>query len=70
MSLELPRAGLGVGLFFVAFSIITATLILTSAKGAQSPGLFVFLFGGIFSIVPAVMGVGIIVNRRRKKRSF
>jgi len=69
MNLELPRAGLGVGVFFIAFAVVAAAAIIGGAKDAQSPVLFMCLFGGIFSIVPGALGIGIIVNHRRIRRN-
>lgn len=64
MKLELPRAGLSVGLYFMAFSVIAAVAIVLGAKQTHAPLAFIFLFGGIFSIVPGALGIGIFVNHR------
>ena len=69
MSLEIPRVGLDVGIFFVVLSVITGAIVIAGAKDAQSPVLFVCLFGGLFSGVPGALGIGAIVNHRRMPRN-
>jgi hypothetical protein len=69
MGLELPRARPGVGVFFVVYALINAILIIPGAKHARSPALYVCLFAAIFSIIPALLGIAIIVNHRRMRRT-
>jgi hypothetical protein len=57
-----------VGVFFVGFAILTGFFIVSNADGTQSPLLFICLFGGIFSLVPGALGIGVIVNHRRTNR--
>jgi cytochrome bd-type quinol oxidase subunit 1 len=56
----------GVGVFFIAFALIGAAIILSNAKAASSPLLFVCVFGGLFAVIPAVLGLGIVYEHLRK----
>ena len=60
------RIGVGVG--FVAISLVTAFLILSSARDSASPLLYVCIFGGLFSAVPGILGVGIILDQLQHRR--
>jgi predicted membrane-bound mannosyltransferase len=56
-----------VGFFFIGFAAVAAVVILPGAKSAQSPFLFVCIFGGLFVGVPAALGIGVILENRRKR---
>jgi len=55
------------GIFFVAFALVAAAAVLSGAKDTQSPLLFIRIFGGLFAGVPAVLGIGVILENRRKR---
>ena len=55
-----------VGLFFIGFAVLAAAMILRGAKGAQSPLLYVCIFGGLFIGIPAVLGIAVVLENRRK----
>jgi len=63
----------GVGWFFIGFALISALLILPSAKQSQSPVLYVFLIGGLFVGIPAVLGIAVVCeylhNRNRARNA-
>lgn len=69
MNLLAPKARLQVGIFFIGYAAINAALVVARAKHAQSPALFICLIGGLFSIVPAVLGISLIVSHRRMQRN-
>jgi hypothetical protein len=56
-----------VGIFFVAFAFVAAAAVLSGAKDAQSPLLFICIFGGLFVGIPAVLGIGVVLENRRKR---
>jgi hypothetical protein len=56
-----------VGVFFIAFAVICAVLILSSAKESQSPFLYVCLFGGLFVGVPAILGIAVVRENLRNR---
>jgi hypothetical protein len=56
-----------VGIFFIGFALLAAAFIFPGAKGAQSPVLYVFIFGGLLVGVPAALGIGVVVENRRKR---
>jgi hypothetical protein len=56
-----------VGFFFIGFAVVAAVAILSGAKSAQSPLLFVSIFGGLFVGVPAALGIGVVIENRRKQ---
>ena len=58
---------IGVGVFFIAFSLVSAFLILVGARDSASPILYVCIFGGLFSAVPGILGVGIIADQLRHR---
>jgi hypothetical protein len=58
-----------VGFFFIAFAVVAAVAVLSGAKSAQSPFLFVCIFGGLFVGVPAALGIGLVLENRRKRTS-
>ena len=53
-----------VGVWFIGFGLINAAVILPHAKVAQYPVLFVCIFGGLFVGIPAVLGIGIVLENR------
>ena len=56
-----------VGFFFIGFAVVAAVAILSGAKGAQSPFLFVCILGGLFVGIPAALGIGVVLENRRKR---
>jgi len=56
-----------VGIFFIGFAVLAAAFIFPGAKGAQSPILYVCIFGGLFVGIPAALGIGVVVENRRKR---
>ena len=56
-----------VGLFFIAFALIAAVLVLPGARSSQSPLLYVCIFGGLFVGVPAALGIGVVLENLRKR---
>jgi len=56
-----------VGIFFIGFALLAAILILPGARGAQSPLLYICIFGGLFVGVPAAFGIGVVFENRRKR---
>lgn len=56
-----------VGLFFIGIAIVSAISILPGAKSAQSPFLYVCILGGLFVGIPAALGIGIVLENRRKR---
>lgn len=53
MKVELPNAGLDVGLSFVAYSILMAVFIIAHARTSHTAVIYVLLLWGIFSAVQA-----------------
>jgi predicted membrane-bound mannosyltransferase len=56
-----------VGIFSIGFALLAAALIFPGAKEAQSPILYVCIFGGLFVGIPAAIGIGVVVENRRKR---
>jgi hypothetical protein len=56
-----------VGVFFVAFALIAAVLLLPGAKVSQSPILYVCIVGGLFVGIPAALGIAVVLENVRKK---
>jgi hypothetical protein len=56
-----------VGLFFIAFALIAAVLVLPGARSSQSPFLYVCSFGGLFVGVPAALGIGVVLENLRNR---
>jgi hypothetical protein len=56
-----------VGIFFIGFALLAAGFIFPGAKAAQSPVLYVCIFGGLFVGIPAALGIGVVVENRRKR---
>jgi len=55
-----------VGIFFIGFALLAAAFIFPGAKGAQSP-ILISIFGGLFVGIPAALGIGVVVENRRKR---
>jgi hypothetical protein len=58
-----------VGLFFIAFAIILAAVLVPGAKESRSPFLYLCVIGGLFVGVPAVLGVAVVHENLRNKRN-
>jgi predicted membrane-bound mannosyltransferase len=56
-----------VGIFFIGFALLAAAFIFPGTKEAQSPILYVCIFGGLFVGIPAALGIGVVVENRRKR---
>jgi hypothetical protein len=56
-----------VGVFFIGLALVAAALVLPDAKGAQSPVLYICIFGGLSVGIPAALGIGILLENRRKR---
>jgi hypothetical protein len=54
--------------FFIAFALIAAVLLLPGAKGSQAPLRYVCILGGLFVGIPAALGIGVVVANLRKRR--
>jgi hypothetical protein len=57
----------GVGVFFIGFALLAAVAVLSGAKEAQSPFLFVCILGGLFVGIPAALGIAVVLENRRKR---
>jgi hypothetical protein len=60
------RIPTSVGLSFIGFAFLAAALILPGARGAQSPILYLCIFGGLFVGIPAALGIAVVIENRRK----
>ena len=60
MNITGKPVSVGVGVGFIGFALICAILILPGAKGSQAPLLYIFIFGGLFVIVPALLGIAVV----------
>jgi len=56
------------GVFFIGLALLAAVAVLSGAKEAQSPSLFVCIFGGLFVGIPAALGIGVVLENRRKRK--
>lgn len=56
------------GVFFIGFALLAAVAVLSGAKEAHSPFLFVCIFGGLFVGIPAALGIGVVLENRRKRK--
>ena len=56
-----------VGIFFISYALVAAAAVLSGAKDAQSPLLFICIFGGLFAGIPAALGIGVVLENRRKR---
>jgi len=57
-----------VGVFFIAFAVICAVLLIPSAKESHSPSLYLYIFGGLFVGVPAILGIAVVRENLRDRR--
>jgi hypothetical protein len=57
----------GVGIFFIGFAHLAAAFVFLGVKGAQSPILYICIFGGLFVGIPAALGISVVVENRRKR---
>jgi hypothetical protein len=57
----------GVGVFFIVFGVAGAAAMLWGAKSAASPFLFVCIFGGLFMLLPAVLGIAVVYEHLHKQ---
>ncbi|MCU1241630.1 MAG: hypothetical protein JWO71_2356 [Candidatus Acidoferrum typicum] len=60
---------LGVGVFFVAFAITGAILLLPGAAKSSSAVLYILIFGGLFVGVPATLGLGVILAQLKLRKN-
>lgn len=59
-----------VGVFFIAFAVLAAVLLLPGAKESRSPLLYMCILGGLFVGVPAILGIAVVhENLHKKSRS-
>jgi len=56
---------MSVGLFFIGFALIAAAPVFSGAKGSQSPLLYICVFGGLFVLIPAALGIGLVLENLR-----
>jgi hypothetical protein len=56
------------GVFFIGFALLAAVAVLSGAKEAHSPFLYVIILGGLFVGVPGILGIGVVVENRRKRK--
>jgi hypothetical protein len=59
----------GVGVFFIAFGVLCAVLLIQGARESHSPFLYVCIFGSLFLGVPAILGIAVVHENLRKKNS-
>jgi hypothetical protein len=57
-----------VGLFFIGLAVVGAIFVLPGAKEAQSPFLYICIFGGLSVGIPAALGIAVVLENRRKRR--
>jgi hypothetical protein len=57
-----------VGVFFIAFALLCALLLMPGAKESQSPLLYVCTLGGLFVGVPAILGIAVVRENLHKKK--
>jgi hypothetical protein len=55
------------GVSFIAFAIVSSIIIVSSASEAQSPFLYLCIFGGLFAGVPAILGVALVREHLAEK---
>jgi hypothetical protein len=56
-----------VGVWFIAFAILCAVLLIPGAKHSQSPLLYLCILGGLFVAIPAVLGFAVVRENLLKK---
>lgn len=57
-----------VGIFCIVFAVVAAAVVLPGAKEAQSPLLYILLFGGLSVGIPGALGIGVVLENRRKRK--
>jgi len=60
---------LWVGVFFVAFAITAAILLLPGPAKSSSAVLYILIFGGLFVGVPATLGLGVILAQLKLRKN-
>jgi len=60
---------LWVGVFFVAFAITAAILLLSGPAKSSSAVLYILIFGGLFVGVPATLGLGVILAQLKLRKN-
>jgi hypothetical protein len=60
---------LWVGVFFVAFAVTGAILLLPDAAKSSSGVLYILTFGGLFVGVPATLGLGVILAQLKLRKN-
>jgi len=58
-----------VGIFFIGFALVAAFLVVPGAKQSESPLLYICILGGLFVGIPAALGIGVVLENRRKRNS-
>lgn len=56
-----------VGVFFIAFAVLGAVVLMPGVKESQSPLLYVCILGGLFVGVPAILGIAVVHENLHKK---
>ena len=56
-----------VGVFFIAFAVVLAAVLLPGAKYSRSPFLYVCILGGLFVGIPAILGIAVVRENLRNK---
>ena len=56
-----------VGVFFIAFAVVLAAVLLPGAKDSRSPFLYVCILGGLFVGIPAILGIAVVRENLRNK---
>jgi hypothetical protein len=57
-----------VGVWFIGFALLGAVLLLPGASKSESPLLFVSIVGGLFVVIPAALGIGIVLENRSNRK--
>jgi len=63
MNIDLKSSRVREGLFGIVFSVLCGVIILPGTRDAQSPILYVVIFGGLFVVIPLVMAIGCLTGR-------
>lgn len=58
MKNDLKSSRMPVGILGIVFSAVCAVVVLTGAKNAQYPLLYLLIFGGLFVGLPLAMAIG------------
>lgn len=56
------------GVFWIGIALFDAVAFLPGATSSQSPVFYLCIVGGLFVGIPAAMGIGIILENRRKRK--